>query len=49
VEDPAQYLGHVVVRASVESEPVRWIAKLGRYAGSAWAGERLIVHELGQG
>lgn len=49
VEDPAQYLGHVVVRASVESEPVRWMAKLGRYAGSAWAGERLIVHELGQG
>ena len=49
VEDPAQYLGHAVVRASVESEPVRWMAELGRYAGSAWAGERLIVHELGQG
>ncbi len=49
VENPARYLGHVVVRASVESEPVRWTAEPGRYAVSAWAGDRLIVHELGQG
>jgi hypothetical protein len=48
VENPTEHLGHVVVRASVDSEPVRWTVEPGRYAVSAWAGERLIVHELQQ-
>jgi hypothetical protein len=48
VQNPARDRGHVIVRASVESEPVRWTAEPGRYAVSAWVGERLIAHELGQ-
>lgn len=48
VEDPATYVGHVVVRASPQSGRVRWSAEPGRYIPSAWAGERLIVHELEQ-
>lgn len=46
VKDPARHLGHVIVRASPESKRVRWSAKASRYIPSAWAGERLIVHEL---
>ncbi len=46
VEDPATYVGHVVVRASPESERVRWSAEPRRYIPTAWAGDRLIVHEL---
>ena len=46
VADPAHYRGHVVVRRSPESRAVRWTAEPGRYIVSAWAGERLVVHEL---
>ena len=48
VRDPARYRGHVLVRASATSKPVRWTAEPGRYAVSAWAGDRLVVHELTQ-
>ncbi len=46
VKDPARYLGHVVVRSRPKSKRVRWSAKPARYVPSAWAGARLIVHEL---
>ncbi|MDQ3669218.1 MAG: hypothetical protein M3377_02890, partial [Actinomycetota bacterium] len=46
VEDPAAYLGHVVVRSTPRSELVRWTTTPGRYLVSAWAGDRLVVHEL---
>lgn len=46
VKDPARHLGHVVVRASPRSKPVRWSTTPRRYVPSAWAGEGLIVHEL---
>lgn len=46
VEDPARHLGHVVVRESLSAQPVRWTTRPGRYVVSAWAGERLTVHEL---
>ena len=48
VEDPARHTGHVVVRSSPASAPVQWTADAGRYAVSAWAGKRLVVHELGE-
>ncbi len=47
VDDPARHLGHVVVRASPRSQRVRWTSRPGRYIPTAWAGGRLIVHELG--
>jgi hypothetical protein len=37
------------VRRSVESRPVRWTTDARRYIVSAWAGERLVVHELTRG
>ena len=46
VTDPARHLGHVVVRATPDAPAERWTARPGRYAPSAWAGERLLVHEL---
>ena len=46
VNDPARYLGHVVVRTTPQSRPARWTIRPGRYVVSAWAGDRLIVHEL---
>jgi len=46
VDNPATYLGHVVVRATPRSEAVRWTTTPGRYVVSAWAGDRLVVHEL---
>jgi hypothetical protein len=42
-----RYLGHVVVRDSLEAAPVRWTAKPARYVAAAWAGERLIVYRRG--
>ncbi len=49
VRDPARYPGHVIVRRSVGAEPVRWTTEARRYIVSAWAGNRLIVHQLRQG
>lgn len=49
VRDPARHLGHVVVRRSAESRPVRWTEDAGRYIVSAWGADRLVVHELTQG
>ena len=48
VRDPARYRGHVVVRTSPSARPLRWTAHPGRYAVSAWAGNRLIVHQFQQ-
>ena len=44
VEDPMRYRGHVVVRSSPRAKLVRWTSRPGRYAVSAWAGDRLLVH-----
>ena len=45
VQDPVRHRGHVVVRATIDAAPVRWTDEPGVYVVSAWAGERLIVHE----
>jgi hypothetical protein len=46
VDNPATYLGHVVVRGTPRSKSVRWTTTPRRYVVSAWARDRLIVHEL---
>ncbi|MDQ4148381.1 MAG: hypothetical protein M3164_00040 [Actinomycetota bacterium] len=49
VLDPARYPGHVIVRDTVDSRPVRWTDRAARYIVSAWAGDALIVHRLSRG
>ena len=49
VGDPLRHRGHVFVRASVDARPVRWTKKPALYAVSAWARDRLIVHERRRG
>ena len=46
VEDPLDYLGHVFVRSSLRGRAKRWTDAPARYAASAWAGDRLIVHRM---
>jgi hypothetical protein len=41
-----RYLGHVVVRRSLASRPVRWTTAPARYVVAAWAGPRLLVYRL---
>jgi hypothetical protein len=48
VRNPQRYLGHVFVQRSLRSSPKRWTTTPDRYAVSAWAGKRLIVHRMGR-
>jgi hypothetical protein len=41
-----RYVGHVVVRRSPRSEPVRWTRPAGRYVVAAWASDRLLVYRI---
>lgn len=44
VRKPAEYLGHVVVRASPRASPQPWTEEPGRYVVAAWAEDKLLVH-----
>jgi hypothetical protein len=46
--DPAEYVGHVVVRGA-QGEPAAWTVASGRYVVAAWARQRLLVYRVGEG
>ncbi len=46
VRKPLRYLGHVFVKRSLRAPAERWTTTPDRYAVSAWAGKRLIVHRM---
>lgn len=43
------YVGHVMVRESLESEAVQWTAEPGRYVVLGWAGDSLLVYQRHEG
>ncbi len=47
--DAARFVGHLYVRPSSASPPVRWTTTPGRYVTVAWAGNTLIAYRQLQG
>jgi hypothetical protein len=45
----APYYGTIVVRDGVDGAPASWTTVPRRYAIAAWAGERLLAYEMGEG
>jgi hypothetical protein len=43
------YVGHIVVRRSPRTPPVRWTRRPGRYVAAAWAGSHLLAYRLRTG
>ena len=46
---PKRYVGHVLVRASLDAHAVRWTSDPGRYVVAGWAGRSLLAYRLGSG
>jgi hypothetical protein len=47
--DAARFTGHLYVRPSVQSAPVRWTTTPARYVAVAWAGNTLIAYRQFEG